>query len=160
MSESTGSDGVKIYQRFLLVLTCFCMLFLSFAKDESLAACTSEPVSVKVAGHSYTSTSIQDAYNYASNTLGWSSFTLLLAGEIFTENLTPQRRRRNSRWWLRQLFYKQDLDLKCARHHHHLDRFTHRGSGARRLAVVSTDQCAFDRDADGYTSHRLLHGHC
>jgi hypothetical protein len=63
-----------------VALSCFFLLFLSSVKDESLATCSSP---VKIAGYAYTTTSIQDAYNYASNDLSLPSFTLQLAGEIF-----------------------------------------------------------------------------
>ena len=39
---------------------------------------------VKIAGHAYTAPTIQEAYNYASNTLNLPSFTLQLVGGIFT----------------------------------------------------------------------------
>ena len=144
---------MKIYQRFLLVLTCFCMLFLSFAKDESLAACTSEPVSVKVAGHSYTSTSIQDAYNYASNTLGWSSFTLLLAGEIFTENLLL-----NGGTVILDGGYDSSFTSKTSPSSV-LGTITistgslivAAGTDNPKIISTSTPLCAFDRDGDSYT---------
>ena len=80
---------MKISKRFFAVLVCFSLLFLAPIKNESLAACGADPDadSVKIAGYAYTSTSIQDAYNYASTTLSLPSFTLQLAGQIFTEDL-------------------------------------------------------------------------
>ena len=144
---------MKIYQKFLLILTCFCLLFLSFAKDESLAACTSEPVSVKIAGHSYTSTSIQDAYNYASNTLGWSSFTLLLAGEIFTENLLL-----NGGAVILDGGYDSSFTSKASPSSVLGSITISTGSltvtaGTDSPKVISTPQaCAFDGDGDGFTS--------
>ena len=77
-------DGTKTIQHIFVILSCFVVLFLSFAKSESLAACSP---SVKIEGDSYTSTSIQTAYDYASTTLGQSDFTLRLAGGLFSENL-------------------------------------------------------------------------
>ena len=52
-------------KRFFGVLSCFFFLLFAPINNDSLAACGSDPNadSVKIAGHAYTSTSIQDAYN-------------------------------------------------------------------------------------------------
>ena len=68
---------------FFVILVCFFVLSLSFAKGDALAVCPGD--TVKIAGDAYTSTSIQDAYDYASIDLGLASFTLLLSGEIITD---------------------------------------------------------------------------
>ena len=75
---------MNISKRFFVVLVCFFLLFLS-GQERFPGRLRFYPNadSVKVAGYAYTSTSIQDAYNYASTTLSLSSFTLQLAGQIF-----------------------------------------------------------------------------
>src|SRR5210317_362029 len=77
---------MKMHKRFVVVFTCFFLLFLSCFKDEALAACSP---SVKLDGYPDTFTSIQTAYDYASSPAGHnlSSFKLLLAGGLFSEDL-------------------------------------------------------------------------
>ena len=142
-------DGMKICQKFFLVFTSFVLLFLSFAKGDSLAAC--DP-SVMVAEDSSTFTTIQEAYNYASTNVVPPIFTLLLTGEIFTGDLT-----------LNGGAVTLDGGYDCS--------FTTKNSTSSifgtitistgslnyaadtsNVGIVSTDQCDFDRDGDGYTS--------
>ena len=70
-----------------VVLLIFFLLLLPIVKSQSHAAvCASSEV--KIDGDTYTSSSIQDAYNHASNVLNLQpNFKLLLAGDIFTENV-------------------------------------------------------------------------
>jgi hypothetical protein len=139
---------MKMYKSFFVVLTCLFLLFLSSAKDEALAACTNP---VKIVGSAYNPTSIQNAYDHASNTLGLSSFTLLLAGEIFTENLIFDGgavvldgeydcsfTTKNSTSGILGTLTISTGSLNFA-------------SGTGRVGVVSTSQCDFDTDLDGFT---------
>ncbi len=146
---------MKISKRFFVVLVCFSLLFLSSVKDESLAACGSDPNadSVKVAGYAYTSTSIQDAYNYASTTLNLPSFTLQLAGQIFTEDLVIDDG---------AVVLDGGWDCSFATKTSPSSVFgtiTIKSTGSliattntEATRVVSTDQTSFDRDGDGFTS--------
>ena len=80
---------MKTYNKFFVFFTCFLLLFLSFTKNDSQAACGTDP-SVNIKDHAYTPTdptSIQEAYDYASADLGMTSFTLQLAEGIFTGDL-------------------------------------------------------------------------
>jgi len=139
---------MKVYKGFLVFLTCLGLLFLCSATNESLAACIPP---VKIVGDSYSPTSIQDAYDYASTTLGLPNFTLQLAGEIFTEDLfldggavtfdggydcTFTSKNSTS-----SLFGTITISTGSAS----------LGSASGGLGVVSTSQCAFDVDLDNYT---------
>jgi hypothetical protein len=139
---------MKIFKGSFVVLTCLFLVFLSPAKDESLAAACSP--AVKIPGYAYNPTSIQDAYDYASFDLGLSNFTLLLAGEIFDENLI-----------LDGGSVVLDGGYDCS--------FSTKNSSSGILGsitistgsavvtgggigVKSTPQCDFDADGDGFTS--------
>ena len=142
---------MQISKRFFAVLACFFLLFLSFAKEESLAACPTDPV--KIAGYAYTSTSIQDAYNYASTTLNLPSFTLQLAGQIFNENLTI-----DGGAVVLDGGYDCSFTAKVSPSSV-LGTITIKSTGSliskantESPKVVSSAQCAFDRDGDGFTS--------
>ena len=142
---------MKLLKGVFLTATCLVYLLLSFPQNFSLAACDPDP-SVKIEGDSYTSSSIQDAYNYATNDLALSNFTLRLAGEVFTEDL-----------FLDGGAVVLDGGYDCS--------FTTKNSttgifgtvtiasgslnfaaGAGSVEIVSTNQCEFDSDFDGYTS--------
>ena len=150
-------DVMKFSQRFFGVLICLFLLFPFFAIDDAEAACSP---SVQIAGYSSYSplptsiTPIQDAYDYASNDLGLSNFTLKLTGEIFTEDLI-----------INGGAVEFDGGYDC--------NFTTKGSpssvfgsitikatgsliartdtNTEPIRVVSTDQCDFDIDLDGFT---------
>lgn len=134
-----------MYKGFFVVTACFFLLFFSSAKNDSLAACIPP---AKIVGEAYSPTSIQDAYDYASATLGLTDFTLQLSGEIFTEDL-----------FIDGGSVLLDGGYDCS--------FTTKTSttsifgtitistGAANLSginVVSTDRCDFDTDLDGFTS--------
>ena len=138
---------MKIHKEFFVASICFLLLFVFSAKDDSLAACISP---AKIVGEDYNPTSIQDAYDYASKTLGMTDFTLQFSGEIFTEDL-----------FLDGGMVVLDGGYDCS--------FTTKtttttgifgtitvSSGAASFAgdvgIVSTDQCDFDVDLDGFTS--------
>ena len=71
---------------FVILFAFFLLLQPSFTSQSHAAVCASSEV--KIDGDTYTSSSIQDAYNHASNVLNLQpDFKLLLAGEIFTENV-------------------------------------------------------------------------
>ncbi len=137
-----------------IILLAFFLLLLPSVKGQSIAACSSDPVSVKIEGHSYTSTSIQDAYNHARDVLSLPSFTLLLAGEVFTENLNLNKGgavvldggydfsflSKTSPSSVRGTITISTGSLTVA-------------AGTDSPKVVSNPQaCAFDSDGDGYTS--------
>ena len=141
---------MKMHKRLVVVFTCFFLLFLSFAKDQALAACPSD--TVKIGGYSDTFTSIQDAYNYASTNLNPPIFTLQLAGGIFTEDLTLNGGAvvldggydcsfisKNSASFVNGTITIGSGSLTYA-------------AGTNGLAVTSSTQCEFDRDGDGYSS--------
>ena len=136
---------MRVRKGFFVVFTCFLLLFVSSAKDESLAAC-SPPV--KIPGYAYNPTSIQDAYDYASNNLGLSSFTLLLAGQIFYEDLTLDGGEVLLDGGYDCSFTNKDSTTGI------LGTITI-GTGsvnwAGGVGVVSTDRCDFDTDLDGFT---------
>ena len=143
-------DGINICKRFFLLLTCFFLLFLSFATDESLAACPSD--TVKIGGYSYTSTSIQDAYNYASSDLGLSSFTLQLAGGLFTEDLILNGGAAVLDGGYDCSFVTKDSESSINGTITIASGSLTYAAGAGGLVVTSTAQCEFDRDGDGYSS--------
>lgn len=138
-----------ICKGFLEVSTCIFLLLLLLARGDVLAACASP---IQILGHpEYEQTSIQDAYDYASIDLGLSDFTLLLSGEIFNEDLVLDGGR-----------VVLDGGYDCS--------FTTKTStsgilgtvtistgslnfaaGTGDTGVLSTDQCDFDNDLDGFT---------
>ena len=145
---------MKVSQRFFVVLACFSLLFLAPINNDSLAACGSDPNadSVKIAGHAYTSTSIQDAYNYASTTLNLPSFTLQLAGQLFTEDLLL-----DGGAVVIDGGYDCSFVTKTSPSSVFGAIIIRNGSlnvaaGTVSPKVVSTDQTSFDRDGDGFTS--------
>ena len=138
-----------------VVLLVFVLLLLPITKNQSHAAtCSPQLGEVKVAGHAYTSSSIQDAYNYASDVLNLQpDFRLLLTGELFTENL---------------LFDSGNVILDGGYVSNFIDKalptsllgsITIRNgsmivaAGADTPTVISPlADCAFDSDGDSYTS--------
>ncbi len=138
---------MRIYSRWFLPLACFFMLFLSVAKDESLAACLPP---AKIVGYSYNPTSIQDAYDYASTTLALTDFTLQLSGEIFTEDLLL-----NGGTVAFDGGYDCTFATKIPTPTGLFGRITVAGGAAEfagGVNIVSTSACAFDGDLDGYSS--------
>ena len=140
---------MKMSKVFCVVLTCFCLLFSMTANDEAQAAC-SPPV--KIAGDSYAPTSIQDAYDYASVDLGLSVFTLLLAGEIFNEDLILDG-------GTAVLDGGYDCSFTAKTSTSGILGTINISSGSLQfvtgtgdIEVVSTEQCDFDDDLDGFTS--------
>ena len=133
-------------KRFLVTLAGLLLLFITVPKT-SLAIC---PSPAMVAGDSYVPTSIQDAYDYACTTYGQTDLTLLLAGETLSEDL-----------FIDQGAVILDGGYDCT--------FTSKTTTptaiygtvtvsdgavnfAGDIAIVSTDQCDFDRDNDAFTS--------
>ena len=138
---------MRIYEGFSVVLTCILLLVLSSAKD-SLAAACSPPV--KIPGYAYNPISIQDAYDYASFDLGLSDFTLLLAGEIFTEDLFL-----DGGSVIFDGGYDCSFSTKTASRTSILGTITiSTGSAnfAGDIGIVSPLKCYFDTDGDGFTS--------
>jgi len=129
---------------FLVVVTCL-LLLLSFVSNNSLAAC-SPPA--KIVGSTYTPTSIQDAYDYASYDLGLSDFTLLLAEGIYTEDLTLDG-------GAAVLDGGYDCSFSTKTSTTGILGTVTIGTGAANfeggVGVVSTDRCDFDTDGDGFT---------
>ncbi|HKJ04630.1 MAG TPA: putative metal-binding motif-containing protein [Geopsychrobacteraceae bacterium] len=139
-------------RRLFVVFACLFLLGVLSAKDESQAACTP---AVKIADqiYTYTPASIQDAYNYASNDLGLSSFTLLLAGEIFTEDLIL-----NGGAVVLDGGYDCSFATKTSPSSF-LGTITistgalNVAAGTDSFKVISLpQQCAFDSDGDGFSS--------
>jgi len=118
-------------------------------KSESLAACSP---SVKIEGNAYTPTSIQDAYDYASNTLGLSEFTLRIAGGLFSEDLVL-----NGGAVVLDGGYNCSFTTRDAVSNVYGSITIGTGSltykaNTGTLAFTSSTQCEFDRDGDGYSS--------
>jgi protein-arginine kinase activator protein McsA len=139
---------MKLFKGFFLVLSFFFLLFLSFSKDEALATC--DPPSVKILEDGSIFTSIQSAYVYASDR--WPDFTLLLTGGIFTEDLILNGG---------SVVFDGGYDCSFSTKNLTTGIFgtVTITSGSLNLAtvtggvgIVSTDQCDFDSDFDGYTS--------
>ncbi|HKI51318.1 MAG TPA: MopE-related protein, partial [Geothermobacteraceae bacterium] len=128
-----------------MALAFLLLLFLLSPKDICLAAC--DP-SVNIDGTGYGFNSIQNAYNYASSDLGLSSFTLLLTGEIFTEDLTL-----NGGAVILDGGYNCTFTTKdsISRLLGTITISTGSANFAGDLGVVSTTECAFDIDSDGFT---------
>src|SRR5210317_483940 len=80
--------AARAHKVFYVSFACFPLMFLFLANNNSHAETCSPPVKIAGQTYTYTPTSIQDAYDYASTTLGLTQFTLLLSGEVFSENLT------------------------------------------------------------------------
>ena len=148
---------MKMCNRFFVILACVFLLLPFFAINDAVAACSP---SVQIVNHSSYApsptsiTPIQDAYDYASNDLGQSRFTLKLTGEIFNEDLVIDKGA-----------VEFDGGYDC--------NFTTKGSpssvfgsitikatgsliartdtNTEPVRVVSTDQCDFDIDLDGFT---------
>jgi predicted CXXCH cytochrome family protein len=138
-------EVVKIFKEFLVVFTCILLVFLSSVPNQSLAACTP---AVKIVGDSYSPTSIQDAYDYASGTLGLAAFTLRLSAEIFTENL-----RLDGGAALLDGGYDCAFSTKASTSKVFGSITVSRGAVRfAEIGVVSTAKCDFDRDMDGYTA--------
>jgi hypothetical protein len=140
-------EAMRIYKGFSVVLTCILLLVLSSAKD-SLAAACSPPV--KIPGYAYNPISIQDAYDYASFDLGLSDFTLLLAGETFTEDLFL-----DGGSVIFDGGYNCSFSTKTALRTSILGTITiSTGSAnfAGDIGIVSPLRCYFDSDGDGFTS--------
>ena len=130
---------------FFVVLACFSLLFLPSLQSDSLAACQPFAQIDGVPVTEPTVTTVQGAYDYASNNLGLANFELKLSGDIFTENLT-----------LNGGNVTFDGGYDCS--------FTSKtsstsifgsitvGSGAINFAdgvgIVSTDQCSFNNEKD------------
>ncbi len=139
---------MKIYTVFFAVFTCLSLLFIPSTKDEAQAACSP---AVKIAEAAYNPTSIQNAYDYASNTLGLSEFTLLLAGEIFSEDLVL-----DGGAAVLDGGYDCSFTTKTSASGI-LGTITIAGgslnfaAGTGDVGVVSTNQCDFDTDLDGFT---------
>ncbi len=140
---------MSIPRRFFLALACFLLLFIFSAKDDSLAACNPP---VKIVGSSYAPTSIQGAYDHASDSvasggLGLAEFTLHLAGDIFTEDLILDGG---------TVVLDGGYDCSFATKMSTTGIFgtlTIAGGAANfagGVNIVSTDQCSFDADVDGY----------
>ena len=131
------------------VLACFCLLLLPTFQHSSQAGCLPP---VQIVGDSYSPTSIQDAYDYASITLGLNSFTLRLAGETFTENLSIDR-------GTVVLDGGYDCSFATKVSSSGINGTMTISGGAAKFAggvkIVSSSQpsqCEFDVDLDGFTS--------
>ena len=145
--------AVRAHKLFYVCLACFSLMFLLSANNNSHAETCSPPVKIAGQTYTYTPTSIQDAYDYASTTLGLTQFTLLLSGEVFYENLilnkgavmldggydcsfTNKASTKTGIWGTVTVTSTGSLNF---------------ASGTEDVAVVSTDQCEFDIDLDGFT---------
>ena len=145
--------SVRTHKVFYVCLTCFSLMFLLSANNNSHAETCSPPVKIADQTYTYTPTSIQDAYDYASTTLGLTQFTLLLSGEVFYENLilnkgavmldggydcsfTNKAPTKTGIWGTVTVTSTGSLNF---------------ASSTEDVAVVSTDQCEFDIDLDGFT---------
>ena len=140
-----------MYKRFFVALACFFFLSLSLAKSASFAACSP---SVKLAGYPDTFTSIQAAYDYASSPAGrnLSSFKLMLAGGLFSEDLVL-----NGGAVVLDGGYDCSFVSKDSASNVYGTITISSGSltyaaDTGALTVTSTAQCEFDRDGDGYSS--------
>ncbi|MFC1843659.1 CxxxxCH/CxxCH domain-containing protein [Thermodesulfobacteriota bacterium] len=139
---------MKLQKGFLLGLAFLVMMFLASANDESLAACQDR---VMIAEDSLVFNTIQEAYDDASSRS--ANFTLLLVGEVFTEDL-----------FLDSLAAVQlDGGYDCS----FTTKISSSGilgtiiitsgslnftAGTGDVRIVSTAQCDFDIDLDGFTS--------
>ena len=139
---------MKTYKGFFGGLVCFLLIFPLSAKYEAQAACSP---AVQIVGYAYNPTSIQNAYDHASNTLGLSEFTLKLAGDIYTENLILHGgtavldggydcsfTTKTSTSGILGTVNISNGSLKFA-------------AGTSGVGIISTDQCDFDADMDGFT---------
>ncbi len=138
---------MEMPKSFLVALACFSLLLISTIPKDSHAAC---PAPAQIVGSTYSPTSIQDAYDYARTALGLTDFTLRLAGEIFTGDLHL-----DGGSVVLDGGYDCSFTTKTA---------TPTGifgtvfisAGAANFAggvnIVSTTQCDFDVDLDGFTS--------
>ena len=61
--------AVRTHKLFYVCLTCFSLIFLLSANNNSHAETCSPSVKIADQTYTYTPTSIQDAYDYASTTL-------------------------------------------------------------------------------------------
>ena len=151
MAYSGGATNqMKNHQQFFVILTCLFLFLFSFAQSESLAACSP---SVKIEGDSYTSTSIQAAYDYASTTLGQTrilpcglqaacsmKILVLNGGDVVLDGgYDCSFITKDSTSYVYGTITIGSGSLTYAA-----------DTGA--LAVTSSAQCEFDRDGDGYSS--------
>ena len=137
---------MSIFKGILVVLSCFFLLLLPCANNDSLAAC-SQPA--KIVGDAYAPTSIQDAYDYASFALGLPNFTLRLAGEMFTESLILDGGAVVFDGGYDCSFTTKTSSSKI------LGSIVISGGSANfagGIGVVSSTRCDFDVDGDGFTS--------
>ncbi len=138
---------MRVHKGFYVVIACFFLLFLSTAKNDSLAACIPP---AKIVGDAYSPTSIQDAYDYASQTLGLTDFTLQLSADIFTEDLFFDGG---------SVVLDGGYDCFFATKTSTTGIFgnvtvsTGAANFAGDIAIVSTDICEFDADFDTYTRY-------
>jgi len=148
-----SDNTIKVHKVFCVGLACFFLMFLLSENNNSHAETCSPPVKIAGQTYTYTPASIQDAYDYASTTLGLTQFTLLLSGEVFYENLilnngaimldggydcsfTNKASTKTGLWGTVTVTSTGSLNF---------------ASGTEGVAVVSTDQCDFDTDIDGFT---------
>ena len=143
---------MKLYKRYFLVLTIYFLLLFPFNISSALANCPTDPV--KLAGYAYTAPTIQQAYDYASFTLNLPSFTLQLAGQIFDENVNIHGAVVDFDGG-----YDCSFQTKTATPTSILGTITIKSTGVlvatantESLDIVTTAQCAFDNDEDGFTS--------
>ena len=140
--------------RGFFVVTCIFLLLFSFANNDALAACATDPVGI--VGYPDTAPDIQTAYDHASFTLGLSDFTLRLAGQIFDENVILHGGAvKLDGGYACDLVNKADPPSPSSI----LGTITIRSTGAlvstvntESPQVTATAQCAFDNDNDGFTS--------
>jgi len=135
-----------MYRGVFVAVLCISLLLFPFVKHESLAAC--DPP-VRIVGDAYTPASIQDAYDYANQTLNLTDFTLQLSGDIFTENLFFDK----GATVLLDGGYDCTYSIKTSTTG--IYGFLNVSSGAVNfagdIAIVSTDICEFDSDLDSFS---------
>ena len=135
---------------FFVAMVAFGLLLLPQLQHTALAACANP---AKIVGYSYAPTSLQDAYNHASTPvvsggLGLSDFTLQVAGEVVTEDLLLDGGNVTLDGG-----YDCNFSAKTGSSSGLFGTLTIRGGSATiagDVNVVSTDQCSFDSDLDGY----------
>ena len=150
--------AIRTHKAFYVCLACFSLMFLLSANNNSHAETCSPPVKIADQTYTYTPTSIQDAYDYASTTLGLTQFTLLLSGELFYENLIL-----NKGAVMLDGGYDCSFTNKVSTRTGIWGTITVTSTGSLNFAsstedveVVSTDQCEFDIDLDGFTRDACL----
>ena len=141
---------MQISKRLFGVLSCFFLLFLlRFRMTPWPPTAIRQFRSLKTPTADFLDkTSIQSAYDYASSNVG-SNFTLRLSGEIFTEDLLLDGGAVTLDGGYDCSFTNKVSTHGSFWHHYYLCWSCQL---RRRVGVVSTSQCDFDLDLDGFTS--------